>query len=216
MRLLRNETPSERSLIELARAGGYDAVTFIATSGPLRATVVGRGIHRATFGSAAEGTSALSEIVASLGAHIARFCAIEHTPVDHAPAGSRLQLQVQTGPCVTRVRARLRRAGERAFATAQALAGAPLWFDLVSSERPYALEYMVDGLSEAGNIVAALGTTQAPLRVLIEADHAQTSRRPWYKRGWVWAAAGVAVAGIATASVLALQQHPGTEVRFGP
>ena len=85
---------------------------------------------------------------------------------------------------------------------------------LPSSPRPYSLRYWLWGESARGSVVGALGSSGAPLRVLIEADQAPLRPRRWYHKWWIWtvAGAGLTAAAVVTAVVV---YRPATEARLG-
>jgi len=212
--------PGPDALAFAAQRLGADAVAVVRTgAGPnsVHAVVGGPGVAWAAFEHAGQRLAALRQALADVGRHLRAECGLAHTPPERGHAGRPLTLQLSAGACLARVRGAYRHgAGQNLWSpvTAELAAGAGALTvpALPSSRRPYVLEYHLTGETARGSIAGEVGSPQAPVRVLIDADLTPAAERAWYRKWWVWAIAGVVAAGTTTAVILL--ERPGTDARL--
>jgi hypothetical protein len=85
---------------------------------------------------------------------------------------------------------------------------------VVPPSAPSKVSYWIEAIDARGSPVATWRSARDPLKVEIEDEVATAG--PIYKRAWFWAAAGVVVAGAATAIVFAATQEPVYRVQLQP
>ena len=127
---------------------------------------------------------------------------IEHLPPGKVPPGRKVSIPIRVASdpakMIARRELRYRRQGDKEWKVVMLGAGnesadlPPMPVPLAGDD--YRIEYYIVAVNEHEGVLDTLGAPSAPLAFLVT-ESAIVRPPPWYKKWWVWAAAGAVAAG---------------------